>query len=128
MLFTHCAGLTCVHKLLAPRMQTQRIREKKPLQSLYYVCYNLDKRTVKHIAIKKKHTYKHISYQIQSFLFVLFIVRPLSIQLIGENRPLSAEIPVNVSCRVTGAKPPPIVTWWKDSTQMTDAKQIVSRL
>jgi len=46
--------------------------------------------------------------------------------LVGDNRPLSAESSVNVSCRVTGAKPPPIITWWKDATQMTDAKQIVS--
>jgi len=46
--------------------------------------------------------------------------------LVGENRPLSADSPVNISCRVTGAKPPPIITWWKDATQMTDAKQIVS--
>lgn len=60
------------------------------------------------------------------FLFFFFTVRPLSIKLIGENRPLSAEIPVNVSCRVTGAKPPPKVTWWKDAVQMIDAKQVVS--
>jgi len=56
----------------------------------------------------------------------LVAVRPLSIKLVGDNRPLSADSPVNVSCRVTGAKPPPIITWWKDATQMTDAKQIVS--
>jgi hypothetical protein len=52
----------------------------------------------------------------------------LSIKLVGENRPLSAETPVNVSCRVTGAKPPPVITWWKDAIQMTDAKQIVSNI
>jgi len=46
--------------------------------------------------------------------------------LVGENRPLSADTPVNISCRVTGAKPPPIITWWKDATQLADAKQIVS--
>lgn len=56
----------------------------------------------------------------------LFTVRPLSIQLIGENRPLSADVSVHISCQVTGAKPPPIVTWWKDNTQLTDAKQTVS--
>lgn len=62
------------------------------------------------------------------FFFSRFVlVRPLSIKLVGENRPLSAGKPVNVSCRVTGAKPPPIVSWWKDATQMTDAKQIVSK-
>lgn len=59
------------------------------------------------------------------YIFI-FTVRPLSIKLIGENHPLSAELPANVSCRVTGAKPPPIITWWKDNVQMTDAKQIVS--
>lgn len=59
-------------------------------------------------------------------IYFFFTVRPLSIKLVGDNRPLSAEVSVNVSCRVTGAKPPPIVTWWKDATQMIDAKQIVS--
>lgn len=65
-----------------------------------------------------------------SLIFIFFLsfvaVRPLSIKLVGDNRPLSADSPVNVSCRVIGAKPPPIITWWKDATQLTDAKQIVS--
>lgn len=57
----------------------------------------------------------------------MFTVRPLSIKLVGENRPLSAEKPTNISCRVIGAKPPPIISWWKDNNQMTDAKQTVSK-
>lgn len=75
---------------------------------------------------------KLISYKVMRFFTTkcvfIFTVRPLSIKLVGDNRPISASIPVNVSCRVTGAKPPPIVTWWKDAVQMTDAKQTVSNL
>ncbi|XP_060860312.1 nephrin-like [Metopolophium dirhodum] len=68
----------------------------------------------------------HMVPPISSSVSLDMILRPLSIKLVGDNRPLSADSPVNVSCRVTGAKPPPIITWWKDATQMTDAKQITS--
>uniref|UniRef100_A0A2S2R0Z4 Protein turtle A n=1 Tax=Sipha flava TaxID=143950 RepID=A0A2S2R0Z4_9HEMI len=68
----------------------------------------------------------HMVPPISSAVSLDMILRPLSIKLVGENRPLSAETPVNVSCRVTGAKPPPVITWWKDAIQMTDAKQITS--
>ncbi|XP_050438262.1 nephrin-like isoform X2 [Adelges cooleyi] len=68
----------------------------------------------------------HMVPPISSAVTMDMILRPLSVKMVGENRPISAEIPVNVSCRVIGAKPPPIVSWWKDSTQLSDAKQTTS--
>lgn len=74
----------------------------------------------------KTNTNLSVRNVILIFFLFLFTVRPLSIKLVGENRPLSAEVSVNISCRVIGAKPTPIITWWKDDNQMKDAKQIVS--
>ncbi|XP_050531046.1 nephrin-like [Daktulosphaira vitifoliae] len=68
----------------------------------------------------------HMVPPISSSVTLDMILRPLSVKMVGENRPISAEIPVNVSCRIVGSKPPPLVTWWKDSVQLSDAKQLTS--
>ncbi|VVC33858.1 Fibronectin type III,Immunoglobulin subtype,Immunoglobulin-like domain,Immunoglobulin-like [Cinara cedri] len=68
----------------------------------------------------------HMVPPISSAVTLDMILRPLSINLVGENRPLSANKPVNISCRVIGAKPSPIISWWKDATQMTDVKQVTN--
>lgn len=86
--------------------------------------YNISKRPLK-IRLLKINLLLFLKRDI-NLIFFIFTVRPLSIKLVGENRPLSAEVSANISCRVIGAKPTPIITWWKDDNQMTDAKQIVS--
>lgn len=56
----------------------------------------------------------------------LLAVKPLSVRLLGENRPFSAEKTYEVSCEVVGARPVPHITWWKGKTQLRNDKLVVS--
>ncbi|KAK6635754.1 hypothetical protein RUM44_001008 [Polyplax serrata] len=51
------------------------------------------------------------------------IVKPLSVKLLNENRPLSAETAYRIQCETIGARPEPIVTWWKGSVQLRNSEE-----
>lgn len=40
-------------------------------------------------------------------------LRPLEVNLVGENKDLSAGRKHNITCRSKGSRPPAIITWWK---------------
>ena len=61
----------------------------------------------------------------RNYLYYLFTVKPLSVKLLGENRPLSAEAVYKIQCETIGAKPEPKVTWWKGSLQLRNSEEKV---
>ncbi|XP_065211946.1 hemicentin-1-like isoform X2 [Planococcus citri] len=63
---------------------------------------------------------------ISSAVTLDLILKPLSVKILGENRPFSAENKYNISCQVVGARPPPRVTWWKGNTPLKSTKKVVS--
>lgn len=54
-------------------------------------------------------------------------LRPLSVRLLGENRPFSAEKSYEVSCEVVGARPSPQISWWKGNTQLKNNKEVTTQ-
>lgn len=57
----------------------------------------------------------------------VFPVRPLSVKLQGENRPLSANNSYELFCDIIGSRPIPTITWWKGSIQMRGNREMVSK-
>lgn len=57
---------------------------------------------------------------------VFVSVKPLSVKLLTPYKPLSAGRTYELECQVTGARPEPLITWWKGSTKMTDTRETVS--
>ncbi|KMY95261.1 uncharacterized protein LOC6735380 isoform X2 [Drosophila simulans] len=53
-------------------------------------------------------------------------LRPLIVNLQGENRALSAGNSYQLSCVVIGARPAPTITWWKGSTPMKNTHEIAT--
>ncbi|CAG0881271.1 unnamed protein product [Darwinula stevensoni] len=51
----------------------------------------------------------------ETFLFVLYLVRPLHIELTGGDGPIREGAVVTLVCRVEGAKPPANITWFNGS-------------
>ena len=57
--------------------------------------------------------------KINMFL-VLLAVGPLDVQLLGRKEPVSAGRSYEFRCQSVGARPPPIITWWRGSIQLRE--------
>ena len=47
-------------------------------------------------------------------------VGPLDVQLLGRKEPVSAGRSYEFRCQSVGARPPPIITWWRGSIQLRE--------
>ncbi|XP_042888534.1 nephrin-like [Penaeus japonicus] len=50
-------------------------------------------------------------------------LKPLSVQLLGPEDPLSADKDYDLVCDVRGSRPPPTITWWKGTTRVQGARE-----
>ena len=52
--------------------------------------------------------------------FVPLAVGPLDVQLLGRKEPVSAGRSYEFRCQSVGARPPPVITWWRGSIQLRE--------
>lgn len=57
-----------------------------------------------------------------------FSVRPLSVEIMFPNQPLSSERGYEVDCEAVGSRPPAKITWWMDGVELKSHSQKVSAL
>ncbi|XP_054258090.1 hemicentin-1-like isoform X2 [Macrosteles quadrilineatus] len=50
-------------------------------------------------------------------------LRPISVQLEGENVAMSANQSYEISCRAVGSRPPPVISWWKGSVALRNTRE-----
>lgn len=53
-----------------------------------------------------------VALNIYVLKFDSFAVRPLEVEIIFNNQPLSADRQYEVQCQTTGSRPPSVITWW----------------
>lgn len=53
-------------------------------------------------------------------------MRPLTIDIIKPDKPLSANREHEIRCRTTGSRPPPRMSWFKGSIRLTNNKEFIS--
>ena len=53
-------------------------------------------------------------------MFPYISVGPLDVQLLGRKEPVSAGRSYEFRCQSVGARPPPIITWWRGSIQLRE--------
>ncbi|CRK98676.1 CLUMA_CG011994, isoform A [Clunio marinus] len=53
------------------------------------------------------------------FTFLLsFLVRPLEVEIMFNNQPLSADRQYEVECQAIGSRPPSVITWWMNGVAL----------
>lgn len=60
------------------------------------------------------------------FFLVRAAVRPLDVRISTMKRPLSAGQETEVTCRSTGGRPPPQLTWWIGQRRLSVLRENVS--
>lgn len=50
--------------------------------------------------------------------FFLSPVRPLLVEILEREQPLSVGRETEIACRAVGARPPAVITWWLDDRQL----------
>lgn len=43
------------------------------------------------------------------------------VEILPREQPLSVGQEAQIGCRAVGARPPAVITWWLDDTEMTDS-------
>lgn len=65
---------------------------------------------------------------LQSVFFIFFLriaVRPLSVDILFNNQPLSADRNYELECQAIGSRPPSKITWWLGGIELTGHTQKV---
>lgn len=64
-----------------------------------------------------------INGQTIDFPFLIVAVRPLTIRIQGNNKPLSAGKSVDIVCKTTGSRPSAMVSWWIGSNKLKKTRE-----
>jgi hypothetical protein len=67
-----------------------------------------------------------IQYIILSTPFSIRAVRPLEVDILFNNQPLSADRQYEVQCQAIGSRPPSIITWWMNGVALVAQPSKVS--
>lgn len=54
-----------------------------------------------------------------------FAVRPLSVEILFNNQPLSSDRNYQIECEAVGSRPPAKITWWMGGIELTGHTQKV---
>ncbi|XP_041972708.1 nephrin-like [Aricia agestis] len=54
---------------------------------------------------------------------IMMYLRPLAVNMIEREQPLSVGQPAELGCKAIGARPPAVITWWLDDQQMTTTRR-----
>lgn len=61
----------------------------------------------------------------QLFMDFFFTVRPLSVEILFNNQPLSSDRNYQIECEAVGSRPPAKITWWMGGIELTGHTQKV---